>query len=312
MAGWVGLSDQPNFTSSRKYRSSVRNNSRPGNPEPGNFVDQNQGGPVLDHPIWYIRTVGFPQSIIDSISMFKYKKGEFLIDGSCDCSVCLSDFQENENIRLLPKCSHAFHVNCIDTWLRSHKNCPVCRAPILVNENLGFVETSTNNLVSIEENRAREVETDETKTENQLADILSKNRGNKKFRVLSDLGDRRVRVDQELLQPVRRSVSMDFSCASTIYREIGDSFCTKRDEGCSENKVEIVEKQSSNIIAKRGCKNSRIYRMIKSPSFGRSLEKGSVSMKRSFSFSGKRSLRKNSRSLESISIPELSIQNQSR
>ncbi|KAK6135008.1 hypothetical protein DH2020_031235 [Rehmannia glutinosa] len=230
--------------------------------------------------------------------MFKYKKGEILIDGSCDCSVCLSEFQENESVRLLPKCSHAFHVNCIDTWLRSHKNCPVCRAPILVNENLGLVETSTNNL---EENRAREVETDEigTRTENQLTDILSKNR------VLSDLGDHRVRVDQELLQPVRRPVSMDFSCASTIYREIADNFCTKRDEGCSENKVEIVEKQSSNIIAKRGCKNSRIYRMIKSSSFGRSLEKGPVSMKRSFSFSGKRSLRKNSRSLESISIPEL-------
>lgn len=47
---------------------------------------------------------------------------------SSDCSVCLSEFQENERLRLLPECSHAFHVPCIDTWLKSHSNCPLCRA----------------------------------------------------------------------------------------------------------------------------------------------------------------------------------------
>ncbi|CAL1395531.1 unnamed protein product [Linum trigynum] len=48
-----------------------------------------------------------------------------------NCSVCLSEFEEGESLRLLPKCSHAFHIPCIDTWLRSHKNCPLCRAPIV-------------------------------------------------------------------------------------------------------------------------------------------------------------------------------------
>jgi len=48
-----------------------------------------------------------------------------------ECLVCLGEFEQEESLRLLPKCSHAFHVPCIDTWLRSHKTCPLCRAPIV-------------------------------------------------------------------------------------------------------------------------------------------------------------------------------------
>ncbi|KAK1436376.1 hypothetical protein QVD17_02155 [Tagetes erecta] len=86
----------------------------------------------VDHPIWYINTIGLQSSVINSISVFKYKKDDNLIDGT-DCSVCLCEFQDNETLRLLPKCNHAFHVPCIDTWLRSHTNCPICRAGILSN-----------------------------------------------------------------------------------------------------------------------------------------------------------------------------------
>lgn len=94
------------------------------------FLDEEHGATV-DHHVWYIRTVGLEPSIIAAITAVKYKKDEGLIDGT-DCSVCLSEFQEDETLRLLPKCSHAFHVACIDTWLRSHTNCPMCRAPVLI------------------------------------------------------------------------------------------------------------------------------------------------------------------------------------
>ncbi|KAI4342064.1 hypothetical protein MLD38_026724 [Melastoma candidum] len=93
------------------------------------FLDEDRG-PIVDHPIWYIRTVGLDASVIDAIAVCRYKRGEGLVEGT-DCSVCLSEFQEDETLRLLPKCSHAFHVQCIDTWLQSRTNCPVCRAPIL-------------------------------------------------------------------------------------------------------------------------------------------------------------------------------------
>lgn len=78
---------------------------------------QRQNPPVLDevfegqdliNHFWYINTVGLEESLINSITFCKFKRGEGLIEGT-DCSVCLSEFQEGEDLRLLPKCSHAFH-----------------------------------------------------------------------------------------------------------------------------------------------------------------------------------------------------------
>ncbi|KAL5858117.1 hypothetical protein ACOSQ3_005575 [Xanthoceras sorbifolium] len=51
-----------------------------------------------------------------------------------DCAVCLLEFEENDYVRTLPGCSHSFHVDCIDIWLRSHANCPLCRAGIFSTE----------------------------------------------------------------------------------------------------------------------------------------------------------------------------------
>ncbi|GAU19142.1 hypothetical protein TSUD_79650 [Trifolium subterraneum] len=101
---------------------------------------------VIDHPIWLIRTIGLQQPVIDSITVLKYRKNEGLFDGT-ECSVCLGEFQEEESLKLLPKCSHAFHVPCIDTWLRSHKNCPLCRAPV-VNDAAEVSVTVTDQLDS--------------------------------------------------------------------------------------------------------------------------------------------------------------------
>ncbi|KAL5232440.1 hypothetical protein ABZP36_031216 [Zizania latifolia] len=51
--------------------------------------------------------------------------------GALECAVCLSEFDDDETLRLLPKCSHAFHTDCIDAWLASHVTCPVCRANLV-------------------------------------------------------------------------------------------------------------------------------------------------------------------------------------
>ncbi|CAN6340740.1 unnamed protein product [Urochloa humidicola] len=43
------------------------------------------------------------------------------------CAVCLGEMEDGELGRLLPACRHAFHVECIDTWLGVSSTCPVCR-----------------------------------------------------------------------------------------------------------------------------------------------------------------------------------------
>ncbi|KAG6477954.1 RING-H2 finger protein ATL52-like [Zingiber officinale] len=86
----------------------------------------------VDHHVWYIRTAGLDDSTIGAIATWTYKADEGVLGSSRgDCAVCLSEFQDGELLRLLPKCHHAFHIGCIDTWLRSHINCPLCRVPVV-------------------------------------------------------------------------------------------------------------------------------------------------------------------------------------
>ncbi|KAG2319200.1 hypothetical protein Bca52824_012413 [Brassica carinata] len=46
---------------------------------------------------------------------------------SNECAICLTEFSDGEEIRILPLCGHAFHVACIDKWLTSRSSCPSCR-----------------------------------------------------------------------------------------------------------------------------------------------------------------------------------------
>ncbi|TVU28357.1 hypothetical protein EJB05_19873, partial [Eragrostis curvula] len=32
--------------------------------------------------------------------------------------------------RVLPGCEHAFHAECVDSWLRKSRLCPICRAVV--------------------------------------------------------------------------------------------------------------------------------------------------------------------------------------
>ncbi|KAF3454894.1 hypothetical protein FNV43_RR05342 [Rhamnella rubrinervis] len=71
---------------------------------------------------------GLDPSIISTIPLFVYKSEDHSKHG-LECVICLSGFEDDDIGRNLPKCGHAFHVECIDMWLGSHPNCPICRAP---------------------------------------------------------------------------------------------------------------------------------------------------------------------------------------
>ncbi|KDO66250.1 hypothetical protein CISIN_1g039247mg [Citrus sinensis] len=76
--------------------------------------------------LFHLHDSGLDQAFIDALPVFQYKEIVGLKE-PFDCAVCLCEFSEKDKLRLLPMCSHAFHINCIDTWLLSNSTCPLCR-----------------------------------------------------------------------------------------------------------------------------------------------------------------------------------------
>lgn len=323
-----------------------RNNSRRRNQQmifgtQEDFFDEDHG-PVLDHPIWYINTIGLPQSVIDSIAVFKYNRCEGLIEGT-ECSVCLSEFQEDETLRLLPKCSHAFHISCIDTWLRSHKNCPLCRAPIISGaavvqpqetasslnalDSRNDIEITVVNSENYSGDRRNNLEArgiseipnendnssnsgafsveDVRTAENSMKDFsrLKTRNCNSDCRVLSDLAENR-RLVEEDTQPMRRSVSLDSSAASLIYDAVASSVMHDKHQGNLDTQLGQSKNLKSKTAAKRksGSSSSSISKLMKSSSIGSSLQKWSMSMKRSSSSNGKFSSSRHSRRYSNLPL----------
>lgn len=75
----------------------------------------------------------------------KYKKiprsGGDSEDNVEKCTICLSEFEDNEEVRRLP-CMHLFHIVCVDQWLTTNKRCPICRVDI--EEHLKDFGTSSS------------------------------------------------------------------------------------------------------------------------------------------------------------------------
>ncbi|KAM7251085.1 hypothetical protein ACFE04_022968 [Oxalis oulophora] len=86
--------------------------------------------------LFHLHDSGLDQAFIDALPVFLYKEIMGLKE-QFDCAVCLCEFSEQDNLRLLPLCSHAFHIDCIDTWLLSNSTCPLCRGN-LYTSGLGF------------------------------------------------------------------------------------------------------------------------------------------------------------------------------
>ncbi|XP_047307062.1 RING-H2 finger protein ATL51-like [Impatiens glandulifera] len=162
--------------------------------------DHNHTNHMIHEP-WLVTGTGLDESLIKSIAIFKYKRPEngSIVQGT-ECSVCLSEFQDDESFKLLPKCNHPFHVNCIDTWLKSHSNCPLCRANIVVFlSNQSSEPPSNDSHTTIEEN----------------AEPLQDEGNPKKtiIRAMSDLGrlDTVIEIkdeEHEMNREIRRTVSM--------------------------------------------------------------------------------------------------------
>lgn len=255
--------------------SSRRNASNDGNEDSN--ANQNQANGEL----WQVSRAGLDEALIKLITVCKYNKGDGLVEGT-DCSVCLSEFEENDSLRLLPKCSHAFHLPCIDMWLKSHSNCPLCRAVVVVTTPTQLQLPSPVQIDPSHNGTSTESEQDHHTT--VMIEDLERSEepshtndvpkmdaeGSEDRDIIIEIKDGGVRL-------FRRSVSMDFSCQGRV--SIADLLRNSEDE---ESDIEPHEYQSGVESSKRkvgehskSTNRNRVLHRVTSPTaMKRSLSSG--------------------------------------
>ncbi|XP_058069168.1 RING-H2 finger protein ATL65 [Magnolia sinica] len=125
----------------RRWRRRRRWRHHPSSPSDVESPTDTSASGVFNTAFQFLTPYGLDETAIKTIPLSVYAKGKrrsISIDSSVnsrDCAVCLLEFEENDCVRTLPACAHAFHVDCIDIWLRSHASCPLCRAGIFRPES---------------------------------------------------------------------------------------------------------------------------------------------------------------------------------
>ncbi|KAJ4722668.1 RING-H2 finger protein [Melia azedarach] len=209
---------------------------------------------------------GLDEAVIRSIPIFQFKKKSDSKDlgerSFCECAVCLNEFQEDEKLRIIPNCSHIFHIDCIDVWLQSNANCPLCRTSISSTTRIPIdriiapsstpqdpnpytenVVSSDEDFVVIELGNQHSADQTLLATQERLNSgelsgrsgspptrKLEQRIGHKKagkLHKVTSMGDECIDIrdkdDQFAIQPIRRSFSMDSSADPKLYLAIQEA-----------------------------------------------------------------------------------------
>ena len=70
--------------------------------------------------------------IVSELSTVFYEK-QLNIAGGHICTICLSGFKEGQPTTVISHCRHAFHPDCLNTWIKSEigrRRCPTCNVDI--------------------------------------------------------------------------------------------------------------------------------------------------------------------------------------
>ncbi|XAR61112.1 hypothetical protein NMG60_11034727 [Bertholletia excelsa] len=202
-------------------------------------------------------THGLDEFLIREIPTVHYTKLQGEERSLYKCVVCLSDFQEQDILRVLPKCGHGFHLDCIDVWLQSNSNCPLCRSSISGNARYPtdrlvaptsspqdpqpFAETHVSghmDFVVIELTGTERTMPERSRSPEQLIrspgrweQRIGKTRTTRKWNRVSIMGDECIDV-REKIEPIRRSFSMDSAADRHVYAVVQD--IVRRSEKVSE------------------------------------------------------------------------------
>lgn len=207
---------------------------------------------------------GLDEAVIRLIPVIQFKAEEGNRDSAgsesfCECAVCLNEFQQDEKLRIIPNCSHVFHIDCIDVWLQNNANCPLCRTSISLTSRFHFDQmltqgpfstqdqnpTSENliggdeDFVVIELSNNNAIESPlplplprpspiSPSPRKMLENRNVEKKGRKKLHKVTSMGDecidiRATKDEQFSVQPIRRSFSMDSSGDRHFYLAVQEA-----------------------------------------------------------------------------------------
>lgn len=196
---------------------------------------------------------GLDESMIQSIPVINFKKERDYGERSfCECVVCLNEFQQDEKLRVIPNCNHVFHIDCVDLWLQNNANCPLCRrrisltrqvehvltprpSPYYQSQNdedfvvidLGNNENDEGENMHGRQERGKElmeVQRDSISPSNMKLEHRILHKKEIKLHKVTSMGDECIlgindKDDGFLVQPIRRSFSMDLSIKKSLYQQ---------------------------------------------------------------------------------------------
>ncbi|CAI5464285.1 unnamed protein product [Closterium sp. Yama58-4] len=70
---------------------------------------------------------GLAQATINALPRVAYSTKSPLRRGEDMCAICQLEYEEGEELLLLPPCHHSYHEACVLQWLGRNKVCPVCK-----------------------------------------------------------------------------------------------------------------------------------------------------------------------------------------
>lgn len=231
---------------------------------------------------------GLDEALIRLIPVIRYKTQEHREEGRfCECAVCLNEFQEDEKLRIIPNCSHVFHIDCIDVWLQNNANCPLCRTSISLTNRFQIDQLLTlrpfppqdqnpprENLIGGDEDfvvielgndhdRSQSLQERGNALELPLPTCLISHSPRKlehktvhkkgmKLQKVTSMGDEcidnRAKDEQFSVQPIRRSFSMDSSGDRHFYLAVQEAL---RQQKHQVNEVSTIEGTSGSGRVKR-------------------------------------------------------------
>lgn len=183
------------------------------------------------------------------------------------CAVCLNKFEEKEMLRVLPRCNHTFHLDCIDVWLLNNASCPLCRSnisgrktkyPLIAPSSSPQEELiiSPNNMFSGSLSMISlngDDDQDYLVTEESSSSWkLNNNNHNNNFSIMGDeciINVREKDEQFEVQQPIRRSFSMDSVADRGLILQVQEIIRRNHRQlydNCNNNEVSISLNEECN------------------------------------------------------------------